>query len=114
VYSDDQLQPQVSWGNRVALLDYEIVDNSTDSLDIALQWQALDRMETSYKYFAHLRDAGSGDIISQVDGIPRNWSYPTSWWERGEIITDTISLPLSEVGPGGYEIWLGLYQEVTV
>ena len=76
-------------------------------------WHALKRMPESYKVFAHLRRAGTDEIVSQVDAIPRNWTYPTDWWEANEFITDTLSIPLNDIEPGQYELWLGLYDDET-
>jgi hypothetical protein len=81
------------------------------TLDLDVRWHTLDRMDESYKVFAHVRKAGAGEIVSQVDSIPRNWKYPTDWWEANEIITDTLSIPLNDLDPGRFEVWLGFYND---
>jgi hypothetical protein len=68
-------------------------------------------MVESYKTFAHLRKAGTNEIAGQIDAIPRNWTYPTDWWEVNEIVTDTLSIPLNDLDPGRFELWLGFYDE---
>jgi hypothetical protein len=70
-------------------------------------------MAVSYKVFVHLVDPTTGDIVVQDDAVPRRWTYPTTWWERGEVVGDTISLPLHEVPLGQYHLVLGLYDKKT-
>ena len=97
----------VTWHNTLHLLGYD-QQNQT----LTLHWQAEQRLPQSYKIFIHLRDA-SGTLISQVDYVPQNWSYPTSWWEAGEYVRDDVTLPLSDLPPGKYQLWLGIYDPDT-
>jgi hypothetical protein len=99
------------WGDVIALADYNVTESDLNTLDVNASWHALQRMPESYKVFVHLRRAGTGEIVSQVDTIPRNWTYPTDWWEANEIITDTLSIPLGDLEPGRFEVWLGFYNE---
>jgi hypothetical protein len=103
----------VNWGDVITLTDYDIVETNPNRLDISLRWKAQQRMDASYKVFIHLLDANTGELVSQVDAVPRNWGYPTNWWEQGEIVTDTLSLPLGGVNSGQYTLWLGLYDIAT-
>jgi len=100
------------WGDVLLLHGYD-VQLSAESLDLTLYWQARQRMDVSYKVFVHLVDLASGDIVAQDDAVPRRWTYPTVWWERGEVVEDTISLPLHSVPPGRYGLSLGIYDEKT-
>jgi hypothetical protein len=70
-------------------------------------------MDESYKIFLHLTNAGTGELAAQVDSIPVKWTYPTNWWEEGEIIEDTIQLSMEGIEPGSYQLWLGWYDEGT-
>ena len=88
----------------IALADYDVTESNQNTLDLNVRWHALDRMDESYKVFVHVRKAGTGEIVSQVDTIPRNWTYPTDWWEANEIITDTLSIPLNDLDPGRFEV----------
>jgi hypothetical protein len=105
--------PLAVWGERIALAHFEVSGPEADALALDVSWRALRRMVESYKFFAHLREAGTGRIASQVDLIPLDWSYPTSWWEENELIDDRLSIPLDNVGPGRYELWIGFYDEVS-
>ena len=76
-------------------------------------WQALRRMETSFKFFVHLDDAESGEPVAQADVMPHDWGYPTTWWEAGEVVSDDITLSLGDVPPGRYRLWVGVYHPDT-
>ncbi len=100
------------WGDQIALPGYEL-EESADSLSITLYWQALERLPASYKVFTHLINQSTGEVASQVDAVPRDWTYPTSWWDRGEIISDTINLPAADLPPGQYRLQVGFYDPDT-
>ena len=116
VSQEDQglLDPIASWSDQIALISADIVKTNDQSLEIDLNWQALERMARSNKVFVHLAGTNGIGPVAQVDAVPRNWTYPTNWWEKGEIVTDTLNLPLDQVEPGSYQLWLGLYDEETL
>ena len=102
----------VRWGDVILLRGYDLQD-SADSLELTLYWQAERRMNVSYKVFVHLIDLTTGTIVAQDDVVPRRWMYPTSWWERGEVVEDPISLSLDGVASGQYRLALGFYDPET-
>ncbi len=102
----------VAWGEVILLRGYDL-QRSAGSLELTLYWQAQRRMDVSYKVFVHLVDAATGAIVVQDDAVPRRWAYPTAWWERGEVVEDTIPLSLNGVTPGRYRLVLGLYDQGT-
>lgn len=114
-FNTEEINPEseyeVIWGDVIALAEYAIAKSESNNLELNVRWHALKRMAESYKTFAHLREAGTNEIAGQIDAIPRNWTYPTDWWEEDEIITDTLSIPLSDLDPGRFELWLGFYNE---
>jgi len=85
----------------------------TGDLRITLYWQALRRMDY-YKAFVHLYDAQSGALVAQYDAVPRGWTYPTNWWEAGEVVSDEITLPLEGIPTGRYRIAVGVYAPDTL
>jgi hypothetical protein len=97
------------WENQIALLDFEVNQDRAYSLVIEIKWLALNRMDESYKEFIHIIDSETGEVVSQVDLVPRDWGYPTHWWVEGELISDTLQLTLPPEAVGRYEVWLGLY-----
>lgn len=107
-----QTKVGAAFGDDLALLGYDL-EQEGDDLNITLHWQALRRMDKSYKFFAHLYDLESGEVAAQADVVPRNWTYPTSWWEAEEIVSDEVHLSLSEVVSGRYRLAVGVYHPET-
>ena len=96
------------WEEEISLIGYDLKENEGQLL-VDLHWHIAQRIEKSYKFFAHLIDAASGELVAQTDFIPRNWTYPTSWWEAGEYVVDTAVLPLDGVGSGTFRLQIGIY-----
>jgi len=112
----EALQPevplQVLWGDVILLRGYDL-QRSAGSLVLTLYWQAQRRMDVSYKVFVHLIDPATAAIVVQDDAVPRRWTYPTTHWQRDEVVEDTISLLLDGVPPGQYRLLVGLYDPET-
>ncbi|MFN2134319.1 MAG: hypothetical protein ACK2UK_00080 [Candidatus Promineifilaceae bacterium] len=103
---------EARWGEELALLGYN-QETSEDELQITLTWQALRRMAASYKIFVHVTDTATGELVAQHDGVPRDWSYPTNWWERNEVVSDAITVPLAGLPGGRYAVSVGVYDAET-
>jgi hypothetical protein len=105
----------ISWDQKISLLGFDLSNTDRDSgtLPITVYWQALTEMENSHVSYFHLIDSETGSLVAQADIIPRGWSYPTSWWMTGEVIEDTVQIPLENVSPGLYELHIGWYHEET-
>jgi hypothetical protein len=101
------------FGDVLRLLGYDL-KQETDVIGITLHWEALRRMGRSYKFFLHLYDVESGELVAQKDVIPYDWGYPTVWWESHEIVSDRLRLPLTEVPPGRYQLAVGVYDSQTL
>jgi hypothetical protein len=102
----------VRWQNGIHLLGFDVQENDRN-LDITLYWQAVQPLKNSYKTFLHFQNIDSGKIVAQSDTIPRNWTYPTTEWENGEIVRDVISIPMTSLPQGTYNIVIGLYDELS-
>jgi hypothetical protein len=100
------------FGDALALLGYGL-RQEPDALHLTLHWQALDRLGY-YKVFVHLYDARTGALVAQHDAVPRGWTYPTNWWEAGEVVSDEVSLPLAGVPAGVHRIGVGVYDPDTL
>jgi hypothetical protein len=109
-------EPQVplsaAFGQDLRLLGYDL-QQAPAELRLTLHWQAQHRMDTFYKFFVHLFDNTTGELVSQADVVPRDWSYPTLWWERGEVVSDEIILPTAGLAPGAYRLTVGVYDAET-
>lgn len=86
----------------------DVVEAGQD-IYLTLYWQALTRMEEDYTVFIHLLDE-EGQIIAQRDSQPLFGFYPTSFWEKDEVVRDEYDIHVDSSTPsGGYELVVGMY-----
>ncbi|HEX9925085.1 MAG TPA: hypothetical protein VGD99_20685, partial [Anaerolineae bacterium] len=72
-----------------------------------LVWQATAVSPNDYLTEVSLLDE-QGELRSQWLGYPANGRYPTRAWDVGDIVRDTIWLPVAGLPPGSYEVTLDL------
>ncbi|MBN1977788.1 MAG: hypothetical protein JW918_10330 [Anaerolineae bacterium] len=101
-----------TFGGDLCLLGYDL-EVEAGSLHVTLHWQALRRMDVSYTMFVHVFDPATGEIVSQADVVPYGYTYPTAWWEAGEVLSDEVTVSLEEVLPGTYGLAVGVYNADT-
>ncbi len=78
-------------------------------LTITLVWQAETTPPTSYHVFLHLIGP-DGALVAQSDGVPADWTRPTTGWLPGEYIADARVLTVPPDAPTGkYTLQAGLY-----
>lgn len=107
------VQETAVFGNEIQLQGYQF-SQTDEALDLTLVWQALADGQTDYTRFVHLIEAGSdGEPLVQSDSPPRYGSYPTSQWIAGEVVTDSLSMPLTDVPSGSYQLVVGFYSQPT-
>lgn len=105
-----------NYNNQVLLtgIDFasgQIVPGQT--VDVALEWQALQPLEEDYTVFVHLLGP-DGQLHGQVDSWPVQGTYPTSAWPLDEPITDRYQVQLNADAPAGaYRVEVGLYLLAT-
>jgi hypothetical protein len=104
---------EARFGDALRLLGYDLQVDA-DTLEVTLHWRALRRMDRSYKFFVHLYDVESGELVAQKDVIPYDWQYPTAWWEANEVVSDQVRVPLDEVLSGTYHLAVGIYDAGTL
>ena len=97
------------FGDRLCVLGYD-VGCRDDHLDFVFYWRAARLMEQDYVMSTRLVDPSSGAVVWQNDAAPREWSYPTTWWDIGEVVSDTISCDLSGVPDGRYQLTIVVYE----
>jgi hypothetical protein len=107
---------QANFGGRVEFLGYDLEKtrfSSGDVVPLTLYWRALDQMYTSYTVFTHLIDEDNR-IWGQQDNLPKEGGHPTTRWVRGEVVTDSYTIPIKpDAPPGEYVIEIGLYNAAT-
>jgi hypothetical protein len=82
-------------------------------LQLTFQWLDQQTPPQSLRVFVHVQDA-AGTLAAQSDGVPANWTRPTTGWLPGEYVADSRSLHLpADLAPGTYTVWAGLYRADT-
>jgi hypothetical protein len=83
-----------------------------DNLELTLYWESLATTANNWSTFVHLRNE-SNETVAQKDGPTggsRGVRYWTSLWEPGEIIVDTLTVPIPiDLTAGQYKLVVGLY-----
>ena len=109
---EDAAVMQAQFGPDIALYGYKV--NQTDnSLNVTLFWQAAAPPNESYFSFLHLVDT-AGTIVTQAGFVPVSGLRPTKGWRAGEILADTYSLTLPyNLTSGQYQLIAGLFNPDT-
>ena len=109
---DVETAVNITLSEQVSLVGYSLDEtalNGGETVALELVWQAETELSESYRVFVHLL-ATDGSIVAQADGLPANWTRPTTGWLPGEFIRDphTINVPPS-LPAGEYSLVTGLY-----
>lgn len=88
-------------------------ERTESELRLTLVWSALARPRGDYKFFVHLFSKADGFVAAQADAAPRDFTYPTTLWAEGEVVTDTVRLNLAGLAPGDYGLAVGWYDPNT-
>jgi hypothetical protein len=106
-----------SLGNLATLIGFDLAPSTGgeptihpgDVLTVTLIWRAEGTAASSYHVFLHLLDP-EGKLVVQSDGVPANWTRPTTGWLPGEYIADTRTLAIPPGAQiGDYTLYTGLY-----
>lgn len=94
----------------IALAGYD-ASTTSNTLTLTLYWRQTGAMTTDYKYFVHIFNPANETIAAQADDFPR---IPTSQWAKDEVVSVTISLPLTDLESNTvYNIGIGWYDPNT-
>ncbi len=119
-----QLQPRASdfnlpnplsidFGGKIELVGYSLSNltpQAGETVELALDWRALQPISEDYIVFAHILDPQTTHIYAGSDAMPANWNAPTSTWQVGTIVEDQHTLDVdADTPPGIYEVEIGLY-----
>lgn len=99
---------RAQFGEDVRLLGYDATGSAKpgETVSLTLYWQALTQPAEDYHTFAHIYNA-AGKVAAQEDGVTGG-AIPTSWWARGQVVTETYTIAI----PAGAEA--GLQQSLAV
>ena len=98
-----------TFGNLLSLVGYDL-HYEDKLLNILLHWKSINHVPINYKYFVHI--VRNKQVYAQIDTMPNNYQYPTSWWAPNEIFSDMVALDISNLMPGNYNVTVGLYDPV--
>jgi uncharacterized membrane protein len=107
---------EANFDHQVRLLGYKTpqlkpVDDS-QLLTLDLHWQAV-VMPPALIRFVQLVGP-DGLVYGQNDSVPDGGNYPTHLWRPGEIVVETVTLPVqADRPPGQYTLHLGFYHPDT-
>jgi hypothetical protein len=108
---------EVNYEGEIRLLGYDIeerVIRPGEFLHITLYWQSLKVMERDYTVYLKLFGPDN-EVIGQIDTYPGLGSYPTTFWQEGDIIKDIYALGIERPvePPFAAFIEVGLYERET-
>ena len=84
-----------------------------DPIQISLYWQALAEMESDYQISLFFRDA-EGNVWGESLRQPLDGHYPTTLWEKGEVVRDLFDLVIDPSAPPGiHRLWVRVYDPAT-
>jgi len=101
---DFELESDIQWDNGLILRGYDFNDGHTRFV-----WQTEQSITTSLRLFVHVLD-GNDLIVAQSDGIPVDWTRPTTSWIPEEFVITAHQFDAPE---GEYRIRIGWYDLVT-
>jgi hypothetical protein len=101
----------VKFGDVIHLRGYDF-EPEPEHLRLKLYWESLLEMDADYTVFVHVQNQ-AGEMVAQMDRPLTDNVYPSSLWAPGEVIPDEISVPISDIPPDQYNVYVGLYDFAT-
>jgi hypothetical protein len=103
---------QAKLGDVIGLRGYDL-QQTAENLNLKVYWESLTPAGADYTLFVHLRNQAD-ETVAQMDQPLTQNVYPSSLWSPGELIPDTVTIPLPNSLPSGeYSLWVGLYDFAT-
>ena len=107
---------RLAFGNDILLSGYDWSQPQAhpgEVLEIRLLWHALATPTEDVSVFVHLESL-AGELVTQHDGVPLNWTRPSAGWVAGEYVDDphAFTIPV-DAQPGAYRLHAGLVDRVT-
>ncbi|MGD2145145.1 MAG: hypothetical protein PVH41_00450 [Anaerolineae bacterium] len=101
------------FGSKLRLLGYRLRHREdggpVPGMDLTLLWRSEQLMDTDYKVSVEVLDPDSGRPVARDDAMPVRWAYRTSYWGKGEVVTDVIPLSMENVPAGLYNVAVTVY-----
>jgi hypothetical protein len=111
---ESEAETRMDLGNGVAIRSASLEWVDTDTLHLSIDWQSQADTLADYSIAVHLVSqevpAGPQDILIQADqSHPVAGWYPTSLWQRGEVVTDHFVLEIP-AGASPAAVRVSMYQ----
>ncbi len=102
-----------TFGDAIELTGFTLAGPATvqpgETLTVTLFYRTGDAITADYTRFLQLHSPALG-MAAQSDAQPQNGANPTSTWRKGEVIVETVALPIAaDAAPGAYRLLLGFY-----
>ncbi len=103
-------------GDQIQLIGYGLEEELVhpgETIHLTLYWRARQVVDKDYTIFTHLID-DEERLWGQKDNQPAGGTYPTSFWDEGEVVKDEYELVVKgETPPGEYLLEVGMYLAET-
>jgi hypothetical protein len=98
-------QEEIEFADRLKLLGYSIGNHAIvrpgEALDVELFWQTVAAPGEDFLPRLKLLESSNGDTLAELTEKPVNGTYPTAWWQAGELVRDPHTLYLPATVPVG-------------
>jgi hypothetical protein len=100
-----------NFGEAIQLLGYDFRPDAGQAIiNLTLFWRALKPVEENFRTQVQLVDAAGRPHLTWLSH-PLNGRYPTRAWDQGDVVRDTLPLPLAAVPADTYSLQLNLLHE---
>lgn len=109
-----QKQP-INFGDEAELINYDVSSllvNRGQPVSVTLYWRARRPITKDYRVFVQIVKPNSTTVLVNSDGMPADWTRPTSSWQVGELIVDrrTFTIPAEAAqGDNNWTLAVGMY-----
>ncbi|MBX3082175.1 MAG: glycosyltransferase family 39 protein [Anaerolineae bacterium] len=106
----------VNFGDEAELVGYDIsklVMRQGDEVTVTLYWRGKRPLTTDYRVFVQILQPNTTNVFASHDGMPAEWTRPTSTWRPDEIIEDKHTFTIPADAPlDTWQLSVGMYQLV--
>jgi hypothetical protein len=102
-----------NFAGQVELAGYDAPTIAPDgTVSVTLYWRAVALPERLTRFVQLV--GPDGQVYGQQDAAPDNGQYPTSGWQSGEVVSETVTFAAVPERPAGeYRLHVGLYRPDT-
>lgn len=105
----------INYANKIKILGLDFTPKPLkhgEFYTITFYYEVLGEMDTDYLFFGHFEPKNGERFRDKMDHKPLLGQYPTSQWQKGEILKDVFKGKVSKPFPGVEGIlWGGFYRD---